>query len=231
MSETILITGSNRGLGLELVRQYAARNWRVLACCRQPQAAKDLNALQQAHPNLSVHRLDVADERQRAELVTALDGQPIDILLCNAGISGPKPQGFGPIDTAGWLDTLRINVIAPLQLAVDLVDNVAASGRKIIAGMGSRMGSIADNGSGGMYAYRSSKAALHMVMKNLAVDLADRGIIAVALHPGWVRTNMGGDQAPLSPEQSIGGLIRVLEGLGPADSGRLWSYDGQELPW
>lgn len=231
MTGSILLTGANRGIGLALARHYAVEGWRVLACCRQPERALALKDLAQDHPGLSLHRLDVVDDRQIAELKAELGDQPLDILLHNAGVSGPRPQGFGPVDESGWLETLRVNVIAPLKLSVALVDNVAAGQRRIIAAVGSQMGSIGDNSSGGMYVYRTSKAAVHMVMRSMAIDLADRGIIAVALHPGWVRTDMGGEQAPLDTETSARGLARVLAGLGPDASGRLWSYDGRELPW
>ena len=231
MTGSILLTGANRGLGLALARHYAAEGWRVLACCRRPEQAQALETLRQAHPALSVHRLDVVEDRQIAELANEIGDLPLDILLHNAGVSGPKPQGFGPVDEAGWLATLRVNVIAPLKLSVALVDNVARSRRRIIAAMGSRMGSIGDNSSGGSYAYRTSKAGVHMVMRSLAIDLAGRGVIAVALHPGWVRTAIGGEQAPLEPDESARGLARVLADLGPEASGRLWAYDGRELPW
>ena len=231
MTGSILLTGANRGLGLALTRHYAEAGWRVLATCRHSEQAHALAALRQIHPALSVHRLDVVEDRQIAELATEIGALPLDILLHNAGVSGPRPQGFGPVDEAGWLETLRINVVAPLKLSVALTDNVAASRRRIIAAMGSQMGSIGDNASGGMYVYRTSKAAVHMVMRSLAIDLAGRGITAVALHPGWVHTDMGGEEAPLSPEESVRGLARVLAGLGPEASGRLWAYDGRELPW
>jgi len=149
MPNTILITGANRGIGLELARQYARGQWKVLACCRRPQQARDLEALQREHPAVSIHRLDVVDDGQIAALKDELGEQPVDLLFNNAGISGPEHQAFGPIDEAGWLDTLRTNVIAPYKLTVALVDNVAASRRRIVATMGSQLGSIGDNQSGG----------------------------------------------------------------------------------
>lgn len=232
MTSTILITGSNRGIGLELVRTFADRNWHVLACCRRPQQAVELSAIaEESGGRVAIHPLDVADSEQIRSLAETCGDLSIDILFNNAGIAGPSPQRFGPIDTGEWLETLRINTLAPYHMAVAFVEQVARSRRRIIATIGSQLGSIADNTSGGRYAYRTSKAAVHMVMKGLAVDLADRRITSVALHPGWVKTNIGGPQAPVSPAESAAGLYRVLATLTPEDSGKLWSWDGSQLPW
>lgn len=228
---TLLITGANRGLGLELTREFARRHWRVLACCRSPEEAGDLQALAAAAETVAINRLEVGDIAQVRDLAGRLKGTPIDILFNNAGIFGPKHQGFGETDEAGWLEAFRINCIAPLRLAEAFVEQVAASERRIIVTMGSVMGSIAENGSGGVYAYRTSKAAVHMVMKGLAVDLAPRGIVTVVLHPGWVQTRMGGSAAPLSPEESAAGLTEVLLGLRREQSGQLIDYQGDVHPW
>jgi len=228
---TLLITGSNRGIGLELTKEFARRHWQVLACCRCPETADDLQALTATSGQVSVHRLEMTDLDQIHALAGRLKGTPIDILFNNAGIYGPAQQGFGETDEAAWLETLRINSIAPLHMAEAFVEHVAASERRIIATMGSVMGSITENDSGGHYAYRTSKAAVHMVMKGLAVDLAPRGIIAVALHPGWVRTRMGGSSAPVAPTESAAGLAEVLTGLDRAQSGRLINYQGEVLAW
>ena len=232
MSETILITGANRGIGLELVRQYTIHGARVHACCRNPEQAGALKALEvESSGRVTVHSLDVGRDEDIRRLVEALRGEAIDILLNNAGIHGPAQQGFGTIDEAGWMETFRINVVAPYKMAVAFAERVAASRRKVIATMGSLMGSVAENSSGGMYPYRSSKSAVHMVMKSLAIDLRSRGIIAVALHPGWVRTDMGGPQAPLTAAESVAGLRRVLSSLTLEDSGKLWDYQQRVLPW
>ncbi len=232
MSDTILVTGANRGIGLELSRQYAAAGWRVLACCRRPDQAGELNALaQQSGGRLAVHQLDVRDTERIGRLAAELEGEAIDILLNNAGISGPRPQEFGAIDTEGWLETFRVNTIAPYQMALAFAGHVARSRRRIFATVGTIMGSIADNRSGGYYAYRSSKAAVHMVMRSLAVDLAPQGLTAVTFHPGWVRTEMGGAEATLTPAESVAGLRRVLNELTPEHSGRFFDYQGRELPW
>jgi len=228
---TLLITGANRGIGLELAKSFAGRDWQVIACCRNPETAGELQTVASAHPGFIIHHLDVGDVGQIIDLAGQLEGTPVDILFNNAGILGPEHQSFGETDVAGWLEVFRINTIAPLRMAEAFVEHVAASDRKIIASMGSAMGSIADNGSGGHYAYRTSKTAVHMVMKGLAVDLAPRGITAVAFHPGWVRTRMGGSEAPLTAAESAAGLTEVLLGLTRQRSGLLLDYLGQERPW
>jgi len=228
---TLLITGANRGIGLELVKVFAAKGWRVLACCRRPEAAAELQGLAAGASGVTIHRLEVTDGGQIAALAKELAGTPIDILLNNAGIKGPKQQGFGQSDEAGWLETFRVNTIAPMRLTEAFIEQVAASERRIVATLGSVMGSIAENSSGGAYAYRTSKAAVHMLMKGLAVDLAGRGILSVSLHPGWVRTNIGGDSAPVMPADSAAGLARVLLGLSREQSGGLYDFEGKERVW
>lgn len=231
MAETILITGANRGIGLELVKAFTRNGWQVLACCRDPEAAVELQQLAAGESKLEILKLDVTDAGQVHELAESLVGRSIDILFNNAGIFGPPDQDFGALDEAWWLETLRVNVIAPTKLIEALVDNVAASGRRIVATMGSMLGSLEDNSSGGMYIYRTSKAAVHMVMRGLAADLRPRGITSVVFHPGWVRTRMGGAQAPLEPFESAEGLTRVLLELTPQQSGLLLTFEGKVLPW
>jgi NAD(P)-dependent dehydrogenase (short-subunit alcohol dehydrogenase family) len=229
---SILITGANRGLGLEFARQYTRAHWRVIACCRRPDAAADLKAI--ADPTegkTSLHALDVTDHDRIAALAKELADQPVDILLNNAGVYEPHKTQLGKIDYAAWANVLAVNVLAPTRMVESFVDNVARSNRKQIACMSSQMGSIADNKSGAHYIYRSSKAALNMAVKSLSIDLRDRGATVVALDPGWVRTDMGGEDAELAPAESIRGMIRVLEGLTIADSGKYLSYNGAELPW
>jgi len=228
---TILITGANRGIGLEMARQYSQDGWKVHACCRNPGRAGDLERLETGHGGrIAVHPLDVTDGGQVRALASALKGEPIDILVNNAGVYGER-AGFGQVDDKVWLYSLKVNTMAPLHVSEALVDNVAAGDRKVIAVMSSKMGSIDDNTSGGHYVYRSSKAAVNIVMKSMAVDLSGRGITVVALHPGWVRTDMGGRSAPLMVEQSVSGLRAVLDGIGPADSGTFLGFDGSEVPW
>lgn len=220
---TILITGVNRGLGLEFARQYAAAGWRVLGTVRDPlsgRAASDAGA--------EVYVADVSDPNSVTRLKAALAGIQIDVLLNNAGIYGDN-QSFGAVDGDRFLAVMRTNTLAPLKMAEAFADQLV--GRKLIATVSSMMGSVAENTGGDHYAYRASKAAVNMVMKTLAIDLAARGITAIALSPGWVRTDMGGETAPLSPEQAISGMRAVLEKVSLNDSGKFFHFDGRELPW
>ncbi len=207
---TALITGASRGLGKELVRQYAADRWQVIGTERRDM---DMN--------------DVAQIRRYA---AKLQDKPIDLLFCNAGISGKRGMAIGSFDFQSWEEVLRVNLLGPAALAEALVDHVAASERKTIALMSSRLGSIGES-SGMTLPYSTSKAALNMLAKGLAATLASKAIIVVAVSPGWVRTDMGGAGAPLSPEASVRGLRKVIEGLTPRDSGRFLSHDGTEIPW
>ncbi len=223
----VLITGANRGLGLAFARAYAAGGWRVEACCRDPEAA---GALRGVAGDVALHGLDVTRGDQVAALAARLAGRPLDLIINNAGISPPKPP-LGETDYERWLATLEINTLGPMRVAEHFSEPLAAGQGKLLVNISSRVGSIGDNRGGGMYAYRTSKAALNMLVKGLAADLRDRGIVVVALHPGWVRTDMGGPRASLSPEQSVAGMTAVIEGLTIADSGRFYDYNGRELPW
>ena len=234
---TVLITGANRGLGLEFARQYSAAGWQVVATCRDPQAAPELQALGAANGGLQVEPLDVADFATIDALAVRLAGRAIDVLLNNAGVFGPKPgaegdarQSFGSMDYGIWAEVLRVNLMAPMKMAEAFVAHVAASGQRKIVAISSTEGS-SPNAKGGIYAYRTSKAALNMLMQNLAPELAPRGIVTAAFCPGWIRTRMGGTNAPLEAAPSIAGVRRVIDGLTPANSGRFWLWNGQSLPW
>jgi NAD(P)-dependent dehydrogenase (short-subunit alcohol dehydrogenase family) len=232
MAKTILITGSNRGLGLELATQYAAAGWRVLACCRDPGRAEALRGLASEYgERVGIHPLDVTDNERIGALAGELNEEAIDILFNNAGVGGGDHQSLGRVDTSRWLEVFKVNCVAPLKVAEAFSEHVARSERRIIATMGTRMGSIADNTSGDHYIYRSTKAAVHMVAKGLSVDLREVGIISVVLHPGWVKTGIGGSRALLTPAESVAGLRRVLTSLTMEDSGKFLDYRGQELPW
>lgn len=220
---TILILGASRGLGLEFVRQYAAEGWRVLATVRDPSKGRATS-----EAGAEVYVCDVADPASVRRLAAGLAEVTLDVVLHNAGIYGER-QEFGAVDPDQFLQVMRVDALAPLQVAEAFADRLG--GRKIFAAVSSMMGSVADNTSGGSYAYRAAKAALNMVIKGLSVDLAGRGILTVALSPGWVRTDMGGPTAPLSPPEAVAGMRRVLDGLKPADSGALIHYDGRILPW
>jgi NAD(P)-dependent dehydrogenase (short-subunit alcohol dehydrogenase family) len=207
---TALITGVSRGLGKELARQYAADGWKVIGTERGD--------------------MDMTNVAQIQRFAAKLKGEPIDLLFCNAGISGKKGMAPGSFDFGSWEEVLRVNLLGPAALAEALIDNVAASERRTIAMMSSRLGSISES-SGMTLPYSTSKAALNMLVKGFAATLGARGIIVVALSPGWVRTDMGGESAPLSPEASVRGLRKVIAGLKPADSGKFLSHDGSAIPW
>ena len=227
-----LITGANRGLGLEFARQYAADGWQVYAACRDPSSASELRRL--ADPSdhkLQIIALDVTDPASVKAAAADLDGQAIDLLLNNAGVGGARGQSVGNIDYKAWAKVLDVNTMGPLRVAEAFVDHVARSERKLIVTLTSGMGSIADNTSGGAFAYRSSKAAVNMVMRSLAIDLAPRGITCVVVNPGWVRTDMGGPHASLTPAESVMRLRRLIDTLGPAQSGRFFNHDGREYAW
>jgi NAD(P)-dependent dehydrogenase (short-subunit alcohol dehydrogenase family) len=232
MIETILITGANRGIGLALSSVFAQYGWQVLACCRKPEKAKALSAIEAASEGrVKIHQLDVTDDRRIEALRRELEGITIDILCNNAGVGGPDNQGFGFLDESAWLETLRVNTIAPYKIIRALLDNVLTGGRRLIASIGSQMGSFGLNDSGGYYVYRTAKAGVHMVMKSLSIDLRGKGVTAVAFHPGWVRTDMGGPSAILSPEESAEGLFKTMLALTPANNGQLLNYRGEILPW
>jgi NAD(P)-dependent dehydrogenase (short-subunit alcohol dehydrogenase family) len=225
---TVLITGANRGLGLEFARQYAADGWRVLATSRDPDKADALKAL---GPLVAVHRLDVADLAATAALGRTLAAETIDIVIANAGISVVRDMTAATVAAGAeaWERTFRVNAVAPLALAGAFHAQVVRSEQRKMIAITSRLGSMGANSDGALYAYRSSKAALNAVWRSFALDHPD--VIAALLHPGWVRTDMGGRGALLDPEQSVAGLRRVIANLGQADSGRFYNYDGSPIPW
>ena len=231
-SRTVLVTGANRGLGLEFVRQYAEDGWRVFAACRAPKAARELKELESRHAGrIAVHALDVTDGESVKGTSGRLRGEPIDLLLNNAGVGGPPGQKIGSFDYAAWARVLDANVLGPARIIEAFVENVAKGRDKRIVTVTSRMGSIADNSSGGSHAYRSSKAGVNAAMKSFSIDLAPRGITCVVVHPGWVRTDMGGAGGKLAPAESVKSLRGLIASLKPKDSGKFFNVDGKELPW
>lgn len=229
--KTTMITGANRGIGLEFSRQYAADGWRVFACTRHPEKSDALNILAAGYPEqITVHALDVGDPAQIERLARSLANAPIDLLLNNAGIYTSCHQD-DKIDYEAWNHAFLVNTMAPLKMAQTFSSQIARGSQKTIVTISSKMGSIADNSGGGSYIYRSSKAAANMVVKSLAIDLKPAGITVVVLHPGWVKTDMGGPNALISAARSVSGMRRVISQLTLADSGKFIAYDGQTVPW
>ena len=227
----VLITGANRGLGLEHTRHFLARGVFVYATARTPNEADELKQLARDHAELiRVLAYDALIADAPARIKAELGDVALDLVLFNAGVNGAR-QLFGHIDAQAATQLFQINALAPLKLAEALVENVAKSERKIYAFQSSLMGSIGDNGSSGSYAYRISKCALNMVVKNIAIDLRAQGVTAVALHPGWVKTRMGGEQAPLTLAESVQGQQQLLSTLTLAQSGGFFNFDGKALPW
>jgi NAD(P)-dependent dehydrogenase (short-subunit alcohol dehydrogenase family) len=228
----VLITGASRGIGLEMVSYGIERNWRVFACCRHPQQADRLLALAKlANGRASVHVVDMEELATIQALAYELRNEAIDILVNNAGIYGSDNNKFGNVDVASWSNTFQVNSIAPLKVAEALIEQVRMGERKVIACMTSKMGSMADNGYGNSYIYRSSKAALNAVVKSMSIDLREDGIKCVALHPGWVKTDMGGPNAEITSRESVDCLFDIMLNLEQKDSGRFIDIDGTDIPW
>lgn len=226
---TALITGANRGIGNALVAEFCSDGWRVIACCRHPNE-DDFSHLATTS-DLVVYELDVTDQMQIAQLAEHCKNESIDILLNVAGIYGPNGLRFGNTPVDAWLEVFRVNSIAPLKVTEALIEQVATSQLKIIAAISSEMGSMARNDFGDAYLYRSSKAALNAVIKSLSIDLQDRGIKVFALHPGWVKTDMGGADADISAQESASAIIELLIGTPGLESGGFYDYQGNGIPW
>lgn len=226
--KTVLITGANRGIGLEFVKQYLEQEWRVIACCREPESAVQLQTL--ACAELEVRALDVSDTDSIQALPGLLAGQTLSLFINNAGIYG-QGQSLEEVDAQEWLGVFQINTIAPLLLTRALLPLMDRTGSAKLAYLSSKMGSITENSGGGTYVYRSSKTALNQVLKSLATDLANEGFLVAALHPGWVRTDMGGPNALIDTQTSVSGMRHVIEQLGAEQNGGFYNYDGATIPW
>jgi len=224
-TKTVLITGANRGLGLEFARQYAAAGWHVIGTARRPDVASDLKAL-----DVRVMQLDVTDQESVDRLARDLGDQPIDLLINNAGIF-PMAATLPEIDFDNITRTLAVNTIGPMRVTRALLPNLRRGEAKKIVNITSNLGSIANNTSGRFYGYRESKAALNMFTRSLAGELRDEGFICIVMNPGWVQTDMGGPQAPLRATESIKGMRSVIDRLTPADSGTFWTHEGEQMPW
>jgi len=238
----VLITGSNRGLGLEFARQCLARGHRVFATCRTPSEATALHQLDEAHPNhLSVLALDVTDTGSIDASYEAVSAETdgLDWLVNNAGVNSDSAgvhhpdtyQYLGHLQAESLLRMLGINAVGPLLVAQRYLDLLKAGEEPRIINISSHMGSLTHRTSGGSFGYAASKAALNMFTRSLAAEVAGFGIVAVSINPGWVRTNMGGPSAPLKAEKSVGGILDVIDGLTAEDNGRFLRWDGAEMPW
>ncbi|ENC6722251.1 SDR family oxidoreductase [Vibrio harveyi] len=228
---TVLITGANRGLGLEFVRQYTNKGWYVLAACRAPESANALNELAKNNDNIEPLTLDVTKESDINGLADSLNGRPIDHLILNAGVLGDDCAKLGEMTQTKWLEVLTINTVAPALLIQALQDNVAASELKTIVGISTRVASLGDNSSGNMYSYRTSKAALNQILVSAAQNLREKKVKTLAIHPGWVQTDMGGKDATFTAEQSVSGIINVASNLTLEESGSFRVFDGSMIEW
>lgn len=230
---TILITGSNRGIGLELVRQYAQAGWRVFATCRHPAEAEALRQLAAVHRQVSLHRLDVTSAEDIRAITWELEDTPLDILFNNAGIyleTDYRTPELGAIRYDHWLRTFEVNTLGPVRMTEALLNNLARSGKRLVVAMTSHMGSIADIDTEGSYYYRSSKAALNAAMRGLAVALRPHGVGVLLVHPGGVSTRMG-PRGGIPVQDSVRGLRAVIDGFSIKDSGAFIRYDGMPMPW
>ena len=232
MARSVLITGCNRGLGLQMVKQAVKNGWRVYACCRSPGKADELIKVASLTPGqVSVHVLDISDTAQIQALAYELRNVAIDWLINNAGVYGSMDHQFGNTDEADWLNTFKINTIGPMKMIEAFVSNLETGQEKKIATLSSKMGSMHDNSSGGSYIYRSSKAALNAVIKSTSLDLRQKNIISLVLHPGWVRTDMGGPNGEIDVAESVSQLFDTIESATINESGHFFDIDRSIIPW
>lgn len=231
MTKNVFITGANRGIGLELTRQYLAAGEKVFASARDP-SIESLSRLTERYPdNLKIVMLDVTDESNIQTVAGSLEGTSIDLLINNAGLFHSKHEDFSSLNPDTWIEEFRVNSIAPFLVTRALKSNLANANSSVVGMISSKMGSMGDNQSGGNYSYRSSKAALNAVSVSLANDLSDLDISVVALHPGWVQTDMGGPNGLIDVETSATGLKAILDKAGKAENGKFYDYSGKQLPW
>ena len=224
--ETVLITGANRGVGLALAEEFSRAGYSVIGTARRPEAATDLKRL-----SVRVVQLDVTDPESVARMAEQLAGQPIDILINNAGILAAEPEDFRDVDIESLENEYQVNALGPLRVMQALLPNVLASQRKVIANTSSMMGSMELNTFGCCLGYRASKAALNSFTKTLSVDMTGRGMTFVVLHPGYVRTDMNDGEGQITAAESAAGLYTVISGLDETDDGKFYNYDGTPMPW
>ena len=226
---SVLVTGANRGLGYEFVKQYSEKGFNVFACCRNIGHAKNLTELVVASSNIKIYELDVSNIKSIKILSEQLQDKKIDVLINNAGIY--RSSSVGNINYDEWLESFKINTIAPYQIIENFLDQIINSDLRKVISITSKMGSIDDNTSGGSYIYRSSKTALNSMMRSLTYDLKNQGIATLTLHPGWVRTDMGGPGGWIDAFESVQGMIKQIDKLTIDDSGKYLDYAGKYINW
>ena len=224
----VLITGANRGIGLQLTKHYIEAGWEVIATYRNAEGNEALQAL--ASPQLTLLQADVNNDEGISKIANYFQGQGLDLLINNAGIYGPRDQTFGKVERQAWREILEVNTISPMMLAQSLADSLAQN-KGTLAIISSKVGSIDDNTSGNAYMYRSSKTAVNQVIKCLSIDLGPRDITVVSLHPGWVRTDMGGPNGSIDVVESVAGLTNVIAHVSADQNGHFINYDGSPIPW
>jgi NAD(P)-dependent dehydrogenase (short-subunit alcohol dehydrogenase family) len=230
--KTVLITGANRGLGLEFTRQLCEQKYRVIATCRNPLKAGFLQQLAKANEQLSIHQLDVCDDQSIANLLTTLGDTAIDWLINNAGTVGEPGVTIGNIKRENFLHVTNVNCLGPLKVSEALLPNLQKSADKLVIAISSSLGNISSDQQGHAYAYRCSKAALNCGMRALAIDIANTGIKVMLMHPGWVRTDLGGPNADIDVELSVTGMLRVIEtNKTTCHAEMMYSYDGNIIAW
>ena len=232
MIKKILVTGANRGLGLGLVKKFLKNNEKVICTTRNFSKSKELILCKKKYnDNLEICELDLLDKDSPNILSNFLGDETIDLFINNAGVIGHSAQHFKSVSLNHWIEVLKVNLIAPLLITQTIIKNIEKSSERKIYFISSKVGSIEDNKSGGMYIYRSSKTALNQVVKSLSIDLKPLGISVISLHPGWVRTEMGGPNALISVEESVNGMVDVISNTSIINSGQFINYDGTRLPW
>ena len=228
---TILVTGANRGLGIEFAEQYLKMGNKVIATYRNENSSIDLIEKSSEHSNLKLLQLDVSSNKSLNSFAENLGDSPIDIFINNAGVYGPRNSSFGNVDEENWIPAIKINAIAPILLTQLIIKNIRSGADKKLIYITSKMGSIDDNKGGGAYVYRSSKTALNAVVKSLSVDLENEGIVVALIHPGWVKTDMGGPNALIERDTSVRGMTEVISNLDITSTGNFYNYDGSIIPW
>jgi len=223
----LVITGANRGIGLALATRYASEGWTIHATAREPEKATALKAL----PNTTVYPLDVTSQASIDAFAKALDGLPVDHLINNSGIMGPRELPFGSSQMADWVEVLTVNTAAPWLVTERLAANLEAGKGKRVGIVSSQLGSITNASLGWPPLYGTSKTGVNMVGRMLSLILADKGIVLLLLHPGWVRTDMGGSSADISAEESADGIYTRLKDSTPEMNGCFFTYDGTPMPW